>query len=126
VSLSYVEPDFESVMNEGEVEPAADGNQLVDAQLLVGYNGAEPSVVIGDHLAFAMVSDATVYGDEAGCVSLEYDDLFFDPTMEASPGEDLPRPMICREVPASVVSTLLLRATHVPSGTEYWFDLSGT
>ncbi len=126
VSLAYVEQDYESVMGEGEVEPAGEGNQLVGAQVLVGYDGPEQSVVIGDFLAFAMVSGTTVYGDEASCVSLEFDDLFYDPTMEASPGEDLPRPLICREVPASVAGSMLLRATDVNTGTEYWFDLSET
>ena len=126
VALTHVQKDFESSMSEGEVEPAAEGNQLVSAQLLVGYNGAEPSVVIGEHLAFAIVSDSDVYGDEAACISNEYDDLFYDPTMQATPGEDLPRPMICREVPTTDLGSLLLRATHIRTGTEYWFDLSGS
>jgi hypothetical protein len=124
VSLSHVDQDFESTMSPGEVVPAAEGNQLVSAQLLVTYNGAEPAVVIGDHMAFAIVSNSAVYGDEAGCVSNEYDDLFYDPSMEATPGEDLPRPLICREVPSSDLGGLLLRLTHVPTGTDYWFDLA--
>ena len=124
VALSQVDTDFESTMSPGEVVPAAEGNQLVSAQLLVTYNGAEPAVVIGDHMAFAIVSNSAMYGDEAGCVSNEYDDLFYDPSMEATPGEDLPRALICREVPSSDLGGLLLRLTHVPTSTEYWFDLS--
>jgi hypothetical protein len=122
VSLAYVEPDFEAVVNPGEVEPAADGNLLVGAQLLVTYNGAEPSVVIGEHLAFDIVAGSEVYDSDDACVS-DIKGLFYDPTVVASPGEDLPRPMICREVPESA-SSLLLRATHVATGAEYWFDLS--
>jgi hypothetical protein len=123
VSLAYFTPDFESTMSEGEVEPAPEGHVLVAAQVLVGYNGAEPSVVIGEHLAFAIVSPSVVYGDAVACVSLEYDDLFNDRQMEAAPGQDLPRPLICRAVPVTELSDLLLRVTDVPSGTEYWFDL---
>ena len=112
-------------MNPDEVEPAAAGNNLVDAQLLVSYDGAEPSVVIGDYLAFDMVSGSDVYGDDVACVS-ELDGLFYDPTMAATPGEDLPRPMICREVPEGSITTLLLRVMDVATSTEYWFDLSQT
>lgn len=126
VSLADVQPDFESVVSEGEVVPADDGNQLVSAQMLVTYNGAEPSVIIGEHLAFDMVAaGTTVFGDEAACVS-ELEGLFFDSTMEAQPGANLPRPLICREVPAEVVDSLLLRLTHTPSGEEYWFELAGS
>ena len=122
VSLAYVEQDYETVVNEGEVEPAGEGNQLVSAQLLVDYNGAEPSVVVGEHMTFAMVVDSTVFGDEATCRS-DLPGLFYDPTGEASPGEDIPRPLICREVPSEVANRLLLRLTHTPTGTDYWFDL---
>ena len=124
VSLAYVALDFESTLNPGEVEPAPDGNQLAAAQVLVNYNGAEPSVAIGDHLDFAIVSPSTVYGDEAACVSSELPDLFYDPQLEAAPGENLPRPLICRVVPDAELGELLLRVTHVPTGQEYWFDLA--
>jgi hypothetical protein len=106
------------------VEPAPAGSTLASAQLLVTYNGSEPTAVIGDYLDFDMVAGSTVFGDDVGCVSLEFDDLFFDPTIEASPGEGLPRPQVCRAVPVDALGSLLLRATHVPTGTEYWFDLS--
>ena len=123
LALSHVNQDFEAVMSPGEVEPAGSGNKLVSAQLQATYNGAEPSVVIGDHLAFDLVSASGVYGSEAAFVS-DLEGLFYDPTMEATPGENLPRPLICREVPETETTTMLLRATHIPTGAEYWFDLS--
>ena len=123
VSLSHVDQDFEAVMSPGEVEPAAEGHRLVSAQFLVGYNGAEPSVVIGEHLSFAIVSASNVYGDEVACQS-NLPGLLYDPLMEATPGEDLPRPLVCREIPISDLAGLLARVTHTPTGTDYWFDLA--
>jgi hypothetical protein len=103
----------------GGVNPAAKDNRLLTASVILTYNGADASVTVGDQLGFAMMSGATVYGDETSCDTPFYG---FDLTEEISPGDDASG-IICREV-AAEHGGFLLRITHLPTGDTIWFDLS--
>ncbi|MFV1961648.1 MAG: hypothetical protein ACC658_07415 [Acidimicrobiia bacterium] len=103
----------------GGVDPAAKGNRLFTASVNLTYNGADASVTVGDQLGFAIVSGATVYGDETSCDSTFYG---FDLTEEISPGDDAVG-IVCREV-AAEHGGFLLRITHLPTGDTIWFELS--
>jgi len=125
IALMYVSPDDEAMVVETGGQPAADGNQLLVAQLNVGYNGGESSVVFGEHLAFAMVNGDSVYGEESNCIDPD-NDLYVDPATAVGPGEDIGFSFVCREVPAGHIPGMLLRITHIPSGGEWWYRLDGT
>ncbi len=122
VSLGFVNLDSESDVLDLGGPPAPDGTQLVVAQIGLTYIGTEPLVTLGDTLAFAMVSGSTVYGDEAGCATDS--DIFVDPEAQAGPGEALPPAWVCRAVADGDVGNVMLRVTHTPTATDYWFDLS--
>lgn len=124
VALTYITPDAEDLIVETGGSPASSGNQLFTVQLNVGYNGAEPSVVYGDELAYAMVNDETVYGHEADCID-SGNTLYLDPATEVGPGEDVGLPNVCREISIEHATGLMLRVTHTPTGGEWWFSLDG-
>lgn len=44
--------------------------------------------------------------------------------LEASPGDDTARVLMCREVAEEHAGEMLLGATDLATGTEYWFDLA--
>lgn len=123
VGVTYIQPDDEEFIVSLGGQPAASGHQLFTAQTLITYNGAEAAVTIGDNLAFAMVHGDTVYGDEASC-DVAGSGAEIDPTESLGPGDDASGGILCREVASSDVDGLLLRVTHVPTGAEYWWDLS--
>ena len=122
MTVSFIQPDDEDLIVELGGEPAAEGNQLFNIQLNPAYNGAEATTVLGEDLAFAMVNGSTVYGAEADCASA--DPAFLDMGIQASPGDDIGLPFLCREVAAEHAEGMLLRVTDLATGTEYWFDLA--
>lgn len=124
LALTHVEPDGEDLVVELGGEPATEGNQHFYVQINLSYNGAEPSLIVGDELTFAMVSGETVYGDDASCGS--DDPSFYDPSAEFQPGPSGGLYLVCREVAAGDVADLLLQITHVPTGGNWWFRLDGT
>lgn len=124
VALTFLTPDAEDLIVETGGSPASEGSQLFTAQLNVGYNGAEPSIVYGDELAYAFVHGDTVYGDEADCIEPD-NTLYVDPATEVGPGEDVGIPNVCREISTGHATGLLLRVTHIPTGGEWWFSLDG-
>ena len=124
VALTYITPDAGDLIVETGGSPASSGNQLFTVQLNVGYNGAEPSVVYGDELAYAMINGDTVYGDEADCIEPD-NTLYLDPATEVGPGEDVGVPNVCREISIEHATGLLLRVTHTSTGDEWWFSLDG-
>lgn len=124
VALTFITPDAEDLIVETGGSPASSGNQLFAVQLNVGYNGAEPSVVYGDELAYAMVNGDTVYGDEVDCIG-PGNILYLDPATEVGPGEDVGIPNVCREISIDHATGLMLRVTHIPTGGEWWFSLDG-
>jgi len=122
VGLIYIAPDDEATVLDLGGNPAPDGTQLFVAQLSLGYNGAEPSITVGDELQFDMVNGDTVYGADAACGLPP--DLGIDPSASVGPGETVSGGFICRTIPPADADGMLLRVTHVPTGTEYWFDLT--
>jgi hypothetical protein len=122
VGLIYIAPDDEATVLDLGGDPAPDGAQLFVAQLSLGYNGAESSITVGDELQFDMVNGDTVYGADAACGLPP--DLAIDPAATVGPGETVSGGFICRTIPPADADGMLLRVTHVPTGTEYWFDLT--
>lgn len=121
VALTFVTPDDEDLVVELGGSPAAPGNQHFNVQINLSYQGAEPSLILGDELAFAMVNGETVYDDAANCGS--DDPAFVDPTAEFQPGPSGSLYFVCREVASEHATGLLLRITHVPSGGNWWWSL---
>ena len=124
VALTSVTPDGEEFIIETGGSPATEGNQLFTAQIGINYNGSEPSIVVGEELAIAMVNGDTVYGDEADCGTTDHN-LYLDPTTSVGPGELAGNPIICREIATEHSAGLLLRITHIPTDGEWWFSLAG-
>lgn len=122
VVVTFLDDDAEDLVLETPGnEPATAGQQYFALQLSITYNGAEPAVILGDELAFAMVSGSTVYGDDAGCGEIV---AALDLSAEYEPGVDAAPGLFCREVDEDDVDDLLLRMTHLATGEEYWFALS--
>jgi hypothetical protein len=124
VSLTYVDTDAEDFVVEFGGRPASEGSQYVSVQVGFNYNGAEPSITVGDELEFAMVSGETVYGGESACETTETG-VYFDPTVTLTPGESTANPSVCRQVASEDVTSLLLRVTHIPTGDQWWWRLDG-
>jgi hypothetical protein len=124
VSLTYIDTDAEDFVVEFGGGPSSDGSQYVSVQVGFNYNGAEPSITVGDELEFAMVSGETVYGDESACETTE-DGVYFDPTVTLAPGESAANPSVCRQVASENATGLLLRVTHIPTGDQWWWRLDG-
>jgi hypothetical protein len=124
VSLGYIDTDAEDFVVELGGGPSSDGSQYVSAQVGFDYNGAEPSITIGDELEFAMVNGDTVYGDESACKTTETG-VYFDPAVTVAPGESVANPSVCRQVDSGQVTGLLLRVTHIPTGDQWWWRLNG-
>jgi len=121
VSLGFVDLDAETLVTDLGGPPAPAGTQLVAAQIGLDYIGAEPLVTLGDSLEFAIVSGDTAYGQDAACAA--GNDAFVDLSAQATPGDTLAPVFVCRAVSPGDVGDVLLRVTHTPSGTNYWFDL---
>jgi hypothetical protein len=123
MTVSYISADDEELVVELGGEPATDGSQLFNVQINPYFNGADASTVLTDDIGFAMVSGSTVYGDEASCAGT---DPAFELDIEAAPGDDVGLLFVCREVDSGDADEMLLRMTDLATGTEYWFDLSGS
>lgn len=121
VTLRDVNLDNADIVAElGGSEPVA-GGAIATAQVSVDHLGAEPSIVLGDRLAFSFVAGDTVYGTESSCEGSG--DGFFDPTMAIERGGSGPFFYICREIDPDDRSGLLLRIESVASGDDWWFTL---
>ncbi len=123
VVVTYIDLDGEALVIDLGGEPAAAGTQLATAQVNITYNGAQPTVTVGDELGFAMVSGDTVYGPEASCEVPGTDNGFYQPDVAVGPGESLGTPIVCREVATGDIGGLVMRVTHIPTGDEFWFQL---
>ncbi len=122
VALIYIAPDDEATVLDLGGDPAPDGTQLFVAQVNLSYNGAQSSITVGNELLFDMVNGDTVYGDDAACGLPP--DIGIDPAASVGPGETVSGGFICRSISPPDADRMLLRVTHVPTGTEYWFDLT--
>jgi hypothetical protein len=122
ISYIYIDRDAEALVVELGGEPAAGGKVYVVAQVGVYYDGAEPSIVVGDELEFAMLNGDVVFGEESSCETTDHN-LYMDPATSVAPGETAGNPFICREMSPDQVSGLQLRVTHKPTGDQWWFDL---
>jgi hypothetical protein len=121
VSLRFVDLDAETLVTDLGGPPAPAGTQFVAAQIGLDYIGAEPIVTLGDGLGFAIVSGDTAYGQDTACAT--GNDAFLDLSAQAAPGDTLAPVFVCRALSAGDVGDALLRVTHTPTGTDYWFDL---
>jgi hypothetical protein len=89
----------------------------------VTYDDAAASASLAD-LDFALVNGSTVYGDESSC-AVAGSDSFLDRQTTAGPGETVGSGQyLCWEVPSDAIDGMLLRVTHVPTGGEWWFDVT--
>ncbi|MDX1510123.1 MAG: hypothetical protein R3249_02145 [Nitriliruptorales bacterium] len=125
IALRHIEPDGEELMIEFGADPPAAGNQLFYVEVSIDYNGAEPSIVVGDELAFALLDGDTVLDGDPACGSDDRD-VFYDPSAVYQPGGDGNFEWICQEIAPSQASSLMLRVEHLPTGGHWWYRLDGS
>ena len=125
IALRHIEPDGDELMIEFGATPPAPGNQLFYVEVSIDYNGAEPSIVVGDELAFALVDGDTVLDGPLACGSDDRD-VFYDPSAVYEPGGDGNFEWICHEIAPDQAAGMMLRVEHVPTGGHWWYRLDGS
>jgi hypothetical protein len=119
VVVSYVMLDAtELVVGEGFDSPGP-GQQYVDIQVLLNYDGADPTTTAGRDLALSLVSARAAYEEKDSCGAVVW---ALDLSEQVGPGGSL-RGSICRAVPSDEVGSLLLLVVDLATETEWWFAL---